>query len=56
MVFASPVSLHFKASSMATLMAWLLSGAGRMPSTRANSYAAWKTEVCSTETASISPS
>ena len=28
MVFSSPRSLHFSASSMATRMAWLLSGAG----------------------------
>ena len=56
MVFASPVSLHLSASSMATRMAWLLSGAGRMPSTRANCSAASKTAVCSTARASISPS
>ena len=56
MVLASPVSRHFTASSMAARIAWLLSGAGRMPSVRANSRAAAKTLVCSTETASISPS
>ena len=56
MVFSSPVSLHFMASSMATRMAWLDSGAGRMPSTRANCSAASKTLVCSTARASISPS
>ncbi len=41
---------------MTTLIAWLLSGAGRMPSTLANCSAASNTEVCSTVRASISPS
>ena len=36
----------------ATRMAWLLSGAGRMPSHRANSSAASNTLVCSTLCAS----
>ena len=38
----APVSLHFKASSIATLIACALSGAGRIPSTRANCTAATK--------------
>jgi hypothetical protein len=37
-------------------MAWLLSGAGRMPSQRANSSAASNTAVCSTLRASSIPS
>ena len=36
MVLASPVTLHFRASSMAVRMAWQDSGAGMMPSARAN--------------------
>ena len=56
MVLASPVSRHRTASSMATRMAWLDSGAGRMPSTRAKYSAASKTFVCSTLTASRYPS
>ena len=44
------------AASIATLIAWLLSGAGRIPSTRANCTAASNTEVCSTLLASIYPS
>ena len=56
MVFSSPVSLHFNASSIATLIAWLLSGAGRIPSILAKVSAAAKTSVCSTALASIYPS
>lgn len=55
-VFSSPVSLHFIASSIATLIAWLLSGAGRIPSVLANCSAAANTLVCSTERAVIYPS
>ena len=55
-VFSSPVSLHLSASSMAARMAWLDSGAGRIPSTLAKYSAASKTLVCSTARASMSPS
>ena len=47
MTFSSPVSLHLSASSMAARMAWLLSGAGNVPSARANISAASKMAVCS---------
>ena len=40
-------------NGLATRMAWLDSGAGRMPSIRANCSAASKTLVCSTDTASM---
>ena len=56
MVFSSPVSLHFRASSIAARIAWLLSGAGRIPSVRAKVYAASKTLVWGTDMASINPS
>ena len=41
-------------SKTAALIAWLLSGAGRIPSTLANCSAAANIDVCSTETASMS--
>ena len=55
-VFFSPVSLHFNASSMATLIAWDDSGAGNIVSYFANIFAASNTFVCSTATAFIYPS
>ena len=45
-VFSSPVSLHFKASSIATLIACDDSGAGSIVSTLANNVAASNTLVC----------
>ena len=53
MTFFSPVSLHFLASSIVTLMAWADSGAGRMPSTLANSIAALNTSTWLTALASL---
>jgi len=54
--FSSPVSLHLSASSIATFIAWLLSGAGSIPSTLAKVSAALNTSVCSTLLAFTYPS
>ena len=50
---SSPVSLHFSASSMAARMAWLDSGAGRMPFLLQSTRPPQIRLVCSTATASI---
>ena len=55
MVFASPVALHLSASSIAWRMAWQDSGAGMMPSARANYTPASKVASCGTAAASIRP-
>jgi len=52
----SPASFAASASSTATLIAWVLSGAGRMPSARANCTPTSNAAVWWTPRASISPS
>ena len=53
-VSSFPSALHLSASSIAARIAWLDSGAGSMPSVRANCCAAANTSVCFTLTASMS--
>ena len=56
MTFSSPDSLHAKASRTQAASAWVGSGAGTMPSVRANWIAAAKHSVCGIAMASMSPS
>ncbi len=56
MTFSSPVSMHAMASSTAAARAWVGSGAGTMPSVRANSTPAAKQSFWVFACASISPS
>ncbi len=51
-----PGLLGLQASRIASAMAWVGSGAGTMPSVRANCTAAAKHSVCGTDSASIIPS
>ena len=53
MTVGRPSALARSASSMATLMAWVGSGAGRMPSARANRTPASKVAVWWTARASM---
>ncbi len=55
MTFSSPDSLQRWASSIAAASAWVGSGAGTMPSERANSTPAAKHSDCGLAIASISP-
>ena len=55
MTFFSPVSLHFFAARMAEAMAWADSGAGMIPSVRANSTAASNVSFCRSASARMSP-
>ncbi len=56
MVLRLPSFLHWSASSMTPRTACAASGAGRMPSARANCTAALKVAICGTARASITPS
>src|SRR6056297_1813238 len=56
MVFSSPVSLHLSASSIADLIACADSGAGAIPSLRANATAASNTSTWWYDVASMIPS
>ncbi len=55
MVFSSPDCLQSSANCLTTAMAWLLSGAGMMPSDREKLMPDSKTSVCMTERASSNP-
>ena len=55
MTFSSPVSMHAMASSTAAARAWVGSGAGMMPSVRANRTPAAKQSCCVFAVASMSP-
>ena len=54
--FSSPDSVQAWASRMQAAMAWVGSGAGTIPSVRANWMAAPKHSVCGSASASIRPS
>ena len=56
MTFSSPVSLQRRASAIVAASAWVGSGAGTMPSVRANWTPAAKQSDCGIASASISPS